>query len=289
MNELTLSSTQLTARIHHHGAELVSLQTASGRELIWQADPEVWARHAPVLFPIVGRLKDDQLHHHGQSYPMSQHGFARDQEFELIAQEETACTFRLRENSETLRHFPFAFQLDIRYRLAQNSLQISYDIINPADTPLFASIGAHPAFIWPLTPGTAKENHVIEFSKDEYAPVRRLSGGLLSQNRHPNPVIARRLALENGLFEQDALIFDQLESNQVSYYGPGTVRITLHFDDFPQLGVWTKPGADFICIEPWQGYASPEEFDGEFKDKQGIVRIEPGEQRRWQYTIDVDE
>ena len=289
MAELTLSSKQLTARLNHHGAELISLRTSSGMELIWQADPKVWARHAPVLFPIVGRLKNDQLYHNGHSYPLGQHGFARDQEFELIAQEENACTFRLRDNSETRCHFPFAFQLDIRYRLARNSLQIGYAIANPARTPLYASIGAHPAFIWPLAPGTARKNHVIEFSRDEDAPVRRLNGGLLSQNRYSNPVSARRLSLEDGLFAQDALIFDQLESSQVSYYGPGTARITLCFDDFPQLGIWTKPGAEFICIEPWQGYASPEDFEGEFKDKPGIVRIEPGEQRRWQYTIDVEE
>ena len=288
MPECTLTSHQLIARISNMGAELQSLRTHDGHELIWQADPKVWPRHAPILFPIVGRLKGDLLKHQGVPYPMGQHGFARDTNFQLINETEQSCTFRLTDDDNTRAHYPFAFDLRVTYTLLENSLKVTYLLSNPAETTLYASIGGHPAFIWPLDPAVAKEKHQIKFEQSEAAPIRRLQGGLMQDTPLPSPVSAKTLVLTDELFEADAIIFDQLVSRRVSYIASDRRRITLAFDDFPHLGIWSKPGADFICIEPWQGHASSETFDGEFQDKPGMVALGSGQQRQWHYTISVN-
>ncbi len=289
MSDYTLKSELLTARITAAGAELNSLQSRTGKELIWQADPAIWPRHAPVLFPIVGRLKNDQLIHQGKRYPLRQHGFARDLDFQLLEQGRSHCTFRLTDSPETHTHYPFAFELDISYRLKLNRLEVGYRLYNPADTALYASIGGHPAFIWPLDASLAKEEHRIEFKQSEAAPVRRLCNGVLREERLPSPLSGNQLILREQLFEDDAIVFDQLKSRQLRYSGPGSLSITLDFDDFPHLGIWSKPGADFICLEPWQGHASEEGFEGEFRDKTGVVELAAKEQRQWHYTIGVEE
>ena len=286
MPEQTLKSSALTARIDSMGAELNSLKTHNERELIWQADPKVWPRHAPLLFPIVGRLKNDTLTYQGDNYPISQHGFARDLEFQLTEQSDSSCTFLLASDTETKKHYPFSFELKVRYRLKLNCLEVCYSLINPDKAPLYASIGGHPAFVWPLDPATAKENHLIEFQWEETAPIRRLNNGLIEATPYSSVVSNRKLHLSDSLFREDAIIFDRLRSRRVSYSG-GAMRITVDFEDFPHLGIWSKPGADFICIEPWQGYASSETFEGEFSNKPGIIEIGAHQQRQWCYTISV--
>jgi galactose mutarotase-like enzyme len=287
-DSVTISSGRLTASVAARGAELTSLRTASGAELMWSADPEIWGWQAPNLFPIVGKLADDTLVHSGRRYPMKQHGFLRRSACEIVSAEAGSCAFRLSDSAETRAHYPFAFALTIAYRLTDGRLDCAFTLANPAETPLYASLGAHPAFRWPLG-GGQRAAHRVVFDRPEPAPIRRLSGGLLSPEPRPTPVEGRTLALDDALFADDALIFDRLASRRVVYGAQGGPAVALDFADFPDFGIWSKPGAGFLCLEPWQGTASPIGFTGEFAAKPGVVEIAAGEQRVWRYGIDFIE
>ena len=287
----TLCSTALTVNISSQGAEMQSIRTAAGAELLWQADPAVWARHAPHLFPIVGRLKNDTLHHEGKSYQLSQHGFARDLPFVCESSTDSSCTMLLTDNEQTRERYPFAFELRITHRLKNNVLEIIYAVRNPAASDLLCSVGTHPAFAWPLSSGIGRAQHKLVFDHAEPAPIRRLQGGLVKSETYPTPVQGRAMPLSDALFVDDVIFFDNLKSRSLKYTAsdvPGTPVIRVDFADFPHLGIWTKPGAPFVCIEPWQGHASPQEFDGEFRDKPGVVSIAAGQERAWRYTISVE-
>ena len=270
MSSHTLHSAALTVVIDSAGAEMHSLKTNKGEELLWQADANVWGRHAPHLFPIVGRLNDDEVRHEGVNYPMSQHGFARDMDFSFESASDTACTLLLTDNEETRKHFPFSFEFRVHYELQGNTLRIGYDVKNTGDKPLPFSVGAHPAFNWPITPAADRDSHSIEFEYEETADIRQLDAGLVKPEAIATPVEGSTLKLRDELFNDDALVFDKHKSRQVTLKAEGAPAITVHFDDFPHLGIWTKPGANFICIEPWQGHASATDFTGEFADKPGV-------------------
>jgi galactose mutarotase-like enzyme len=283
----TISSNGLSATVLAHGAELCSLKTEDGPELLWQAGPE-WRRHAPLLFPIVGRLKGDQLRHGGKSYPMTQHGFARDSRFEWVERGGDFCRLRLTDNSETRSRYPFAFRFTMTYRVREADLDVVFEIENPGDEMLPASVGGHPAFNWPLLPGLAKESYSLTFSNAEPAPVRRLKDGLLRAEPVPSPIAGDRLALSERLFDDDAIILDRLASHSVRYSVDRGPALEIAWREFRELGIWSKPGgAPFLCIEPWRGFASPLDFDGDFSDKPGLMHIKPGETRTLSYRIGV--
>jgi galactose mutarotase-like enzyme len=284
----TLRSTEVTAIIKQHGAELCSLKDKAGRELIWQAGAE-WPRHSPLLFPIVGRVKNDEIHHHGVTYPMGQHGLARDHDFAWVSRDDRSCALDLTDNAETRRRYPFAFRLAVSFALDGADLDVGFEITNTGNEVLPASIGAHPAFNWPLLPTLTKEDYKLTFSNDEPAPIRRLKGGLIRPKPEPNPVQGKMLALADGLFQDDAIIFDQLRSTSVSYAAKAGPSIRMSWHGFPQLGVWSKFGSKLLCIEPWHGFASPESFDGEFADKPGLMHLKPGQKRILTYRISVGE
>jgi galactose mutarotase-like enzyme len=271
-----ISAGGVTASIKADGAELCSLKTTGGLELLWQAGA-AWPRHAPWLFPIVGRLKDDQLRHRGKTYPMAQHGFARDLRFEWLERTAQSCRLQLTDSEATRARYPFAFRLTITYRIDFGSLQVSIEIANPGEEILPTSFGAHPAFNWPLTPGQAKESYRLVFSHAEPAPIRRLRGGLVLEQTEPSPIQGAVLPLSEDLFADDAVILDAVRSRAVRYQGEGGPSIEMAWDGFRELGIWSKPGgAPFLCIEPWRGYASPLQFDGEFTKKPGLMHIAPG-------------
>ena len=283
----TLRSSAITATIKADGAELCSLRNAEGLELLWQAGP-AWPRHSPLLFPIVGRLKDDQLRHRGKTCPMTQHGFARDQRFTWVEQGTTSCQLALVDTEATRARYPFAFRLEVTYTIEDAALTVAFDITNTGDENLPASIGAHPAFNWPLLPGLAKEAYALNFSDEEPAPIRRLAGGLMRVEPEPSPVRGKTLPLSERLFDDDAVIFDRLASRSVRYAADRGPSIEISWQGLPELGVWSKPGgAAFLCIEPWHGFASPSEFDGEFSDKPGVMLLAPREKRTVSYRIRV--
>lgn len=287
MDRHTLSNGRITATIKRDGAELCSLQNVEGQEVLWQAGP-AWPRHAPILFPVVGRLKGDVLHHHGKTYPMGQHGFARDMPFDWTAQDAQSCSLTLRDSAATREKFPFAFRLDVIYAVQSDELIITYEITNTGDEMMPASIGAHPAFAWPLPGADDKASHTIVFSDAEPAPIRRVEDGLLRppSESQPTPVEGGALALSEALFVEDAIVIDHLASTSLRYMAPGAPTIDMAWEGFHQLGIWSKPtGAPFLCIEPWLGYASQVDFDGEFSRKPGVVHIAVGETRRVMHRI----
>jgi galactose mutarotase-like enzyme len=286
-----LRSGGFTATIKAQGAELCSLKDGNGIEFVWQAKP-AWPRHAPLLFPIVGRLANDELRHRGKIYRMTQHGFARDSRFAWAERGESHCVLVLEDSETTRALYPFAFRLVATYTLDETGLDLTLTIANTGEEMLPASLGGHPAFNWPLQPGEPKESHALTFSNAESAPVRRLDGGLLRTATESSPVKGKVLPLSESLFVDDAVIFDRLESNSVRYAaGPGLSTgpwLKMSWRGFRELGVWSKPsGAPFLCIEPWRGYASPAGFDGEFSDKPGLMHIAPGAEEQLSFRIEV--
>lgn len=287
MDKHTIRSGAIAATVKADGAELCSLRNAEGLELLWQAGP-AWPRHSPLLFPIVGRLKDDQLRHRGKTYPMTQHGFARDRRFEWVEQGTTTCKLVLTDSDATRSRYPFAFRLEVTYSVENADLKVTFDITNTGDEALPASIGAHPAFNWPLLPELAKEAYALNFSDEEPAPIRRLEGGLMRAKTEPSPIRGKILPLSEQLFEDDAVIIDQLASRSVRYAADRGPSIEMFWEGLCELGVWSKPGgAAFVCIEPWHGFASPSDFDGEFSDKPGLMHIAPGEKRSLNYRVRI--
>jgi galactose mutarotase-like enzyme len=283
----TLSAGGISATIKADGAELCALKTADGLELLWQAGP-AWPRHAPLLFPIVGRLKDDVLRHQDKTYPMTQHGIARDLRFEWRDRGAQSCTLVLSDSETTRARYPFAFRLVVTYRVDATALDTTIEIANPGEEMLPASFGAHPAFNWPLSPDLAKESYRLVFPQAETAPIRRLTGGLMRAQPEPSPIEGTVLPLSERLFADDAVILDHPVSRSVRYAGERGPSLEIAWDDFRELGIWSKPtGAPFLCIEPWRGYASPVDFDGEFADKPGLMLIAAGDIETLRYRVTV--
>jgi len=275
---VSISSDTLTAEIDPLGAQLSSLKHRARLDLLWHGDPQVWAGRAPLLFPIVGALVGGTYRLGSRKYPLSRHGFARGKLFAVESTSGASAVFKLAADEASLQIYPFEFELDVRYEITGATLSVTTSISNRGHAPMPASFGYHPGFRWPLPFGQARSTHFIEFESDETAPARRIdAAGLLTPERHPTPITGRRLELADSLFEQDVLIFDQIKSRSVLYGSEGGPRIRVSFPDAPYLGVWTKPGAPFICIEPWHGMADPEGFSGDFKDKPGVFILQAGE------------
>jgi len=283
----TLQADRISATIKAEGAELCSLKDGEGLELLWQAGP-AWPRHAPNLFPIVGRLKNDQLRDRGKTFPMTQHGFARDCEFTWSERGPKSCTLVLADDAKTRLQFPYAFRLAVTYQVEDAHVDVGFEISNTGDVTLPASLGAHPAFNWPLLPGLAKEAYSIHFSREEPEPIRRLKDGLLRDKPEPTPVQGKLLPLSEQLFADDAVILDRPASRSIRYAADRGPAINMDWEGFQQLGIWSKPqGAPFICLEPWRGFASPANFDGEFLDKPGIMKLAPAETKILKYRIGI--
>jgi galactose mutarotase-like enzyme len=280
----TISSPKLSADIHLLGAQLFALRdmkmdNRDGRDLQWNGDPAVWKGRAPILFPIIGALSGNQYCIDGNTYRLPRHGFARDRTFTLVEATTSHALFRLQWDEETLKVYPFHFALDMRFALDDAMLTITASVKNLETTQdLPASFGFHPALRWPLPYGQARADHVIVFEKDELAPIRRLDAeGLLLPDGFPSPIMQRELRLRDELFVDDAIVLTSLESRRVRYGAATGPAIEIAFPDTPQLGIWSKPGAGFICIEPWHGYADPQGFSGDFRTKRGIFIVSPGQ------------
>ncbi len=274
---VALRSSDLIAEVDPLGAQLCSLSDRSGHALLWSGDPAVWAGRAPLLFPIVGTLAGGSYRLGSKSYALPRHGFARVSPFQILDASAEHAVFRLEADEARLREYPFRFRLDLRYALDGPRLSITASVRNLGDEPMPASFGFHPGFRWPLPFGRPRSAHSIEFASDEPAGVRRLDkNGLLTPQRHATPVIERRLALDDALFQDDVIIFDEVRSRSVSYGADGGPRIRIGFQDAPYLGVWTKPGTNFVCIEPWHGIADPTGFSGDFREKPGIFIVPAG-------------
>ena len=283
-----LENDQLTVTVSTAGAEVQSVRSqTTGQEYIWTADPEVWARHAPVLFPIVGKLKEDQYRLGEETYRMTQHGFARDQEFKVIEQAAQQITLGLTASPETTDQYPFNFALDIAYQLTDNQLATTYRVINHDPSAMPFSVGGHPGFLCPSQVDGHEETYALLFEQKETVSRHLLSGGLRTGETRPVLQNERKLSLNPALFEEDALIFTDLASDAVSIVpqSTGQPMVTVRFPGFPYLGIWQKVEADFYCIEPWYGLADPVEASGIFSEKEGIITLAPEEIFAATYSI----
>jgi galactose mutarotase-like enzyme len=284
---VTIASDTVTAQINPFGAELWSLTDAQGREFMTDADPAFWTGHAPVLFPIVGELAGGHYRLGDQTHALARHGFARRSAFELVEHEGHIARFRLCDSPESRGVYPFAFVLELAYRIHGARLEIEAVVRNPGETPLPFSLGFHPGFAWPLPDGGDKLAHTIVFERDEPGPLLRLNDKGLFEGREPSPVRGDTLALAPELFARDALVWDDLASRSVVYRGESGPGLRIDFPDTPHLGVWQKPGAGFLCIEPWHGHADAEGFTGDFRDKPGVIALPAGEVRSFRVDVTV--
>lgn len=283
---IALASGGLTAQIDPLGAQLSLLRDGSGRDLLWNGDPAVWKGRAPLLFPIVGALAGGVYRLNSGTYHLPRHGFARVRRFEVVRSTALSAELELTADQATLEVYPFRFALRVKFALDGPTLAVTTRVRNTGDEPMPASFGYHPALRWPLPFGQERSRHFIEFESDEPAPVRRLdSDGLLTAVPHPTPVSNRRLTLADRLFQDDVIIFDAIRSRSLTYGADRGPRLRMSYPDTPYLGVWTKPGAPFICIEPWHGVADPEGFSGNFETKPGVFVVPPGAECAFQMLI----
>lgn len=282
--EIEISNGRLTATISPKGAELFSLKDASGKEYIWEGDSAYWGKHSPVLFPIVGTLKNNAYQYNGKEYSMTRHGFARDHEFTVKHLGKDNVVFLLSDNDETRKAYPFSFTLQIEYALQDHTLAITYTVTNNSIGLMPFSLGAHPAF---AMPGNF-EGYSLRFEKDNILISTQLENDLLSDRTVGIPLQQdRTLPLNYGLFEKDALIFKNLDSETVEILRNGKPYLKVAFPDFPHLGIWTKQGAQFLCIEPWQGYSDHNNSSGNIVEKEGVITLQSQESYSAGFKIEI--
>jgi len=280
-----ISNDYLSAAINPLGAELSSLKDAEGRQLMTDGDPTWWTGRAPLLFPIIGELAGGRYRLDGKTHELPRHGFARRQSFELLERDVSRVAMRLSDNEATRAVYPFAFTLDVAFTLGEMTLFIDVRATNDGEANMPASFGFHPGFAWPLPYGVPRDAHGITFVQDEPEPLARLANNLIAPDPRPSPLHGRRLNLRDDLFVDDALIWEHVRSDHVVYGVEGSPSLRISWKNMPNLGIWTKPGAPFVCIEPWAGIADPVGFSGEIWDKPGIVCISPGQSRSWAMEV----
>lgn len=280
----TISNEKYSATINSKGAELNSLiDKSTHQEYIWEGNPEFWGKHSPVLFPIVGALKNDSYQYDGKKYSMSRHGFARDFEFEIINSDSSSITFELKTNEETLKKFPFHFSLKINYELIENKLVINYYINNNSNKEMPFSIGAHPAFALP----NEFTNYSLDFEKEEQLFTHELDSNLFSGVTRNIELTETKLPLKYSLFEKDALVFKTLQSKKVTILENHKPLLSVLYDDFQSLGIWTVQNAPFICIEPWIGFADNWNSTGDLFQKEGMCVLKPESEFKAQFSIEL--
>lgn len=274
--DITIENNNLLVKIHSKGAELFSVfNKSTGLEYMWSGNPAFWGKTSPVLFPIVGTLKEDKFVFDGKSYTLSRHGFARDREFDVNQTANDKVQFILNSDEASLRKYPFSFSLTISYSLVADALHVQYEVENRNNGELYFSLGAHPAFKVPLMSGTTYEDYYLEFNEKETAWRWPISDkGLIEE--HPVVFLdnSSRIDLRRELFYEDAIVLKHLRSRVVS------LRATTHshgldfyFEGFPFIGLWAARNADFVCIEPWCGIADSVTHNQDLTKKEGIERI----------------
>lgn len=272
----------LEATFDTAGAELISLKS-NEREFIWKMNLDFWNRHSPILFPIIGSLKDDTYFFEGKEYHLPRHGFAREKQFKVVEKSNDKIVFSLKEDTETLKVYPFHFELQIEYRLVENRLEVHYRVENTSKNKMYFSIGGHPGF------GLAKSfnEYSLLFETDNELKFSLLENDLLSDKTQVLEVENKRLDLNYQLFEKDALVFRNHQIRSVIIQEDGSNLIKVKFQNFLDLGIWTKVNAPFICIEPWFGHADEVKTSQKLEEKAGIQILEEKEVFKSVYSIEI--
>ena len=286
-----LKNDAIVLLIDSHGAELKSLKKLdAGTEYMWCGDGKYWGRTSPVLFPFVGGPKNKEYKAKGKTYPMSQHGFARDMEFTLLSRTEDEIWFVLNSNEETLEKYPYEFTLKLGYRISGSQTEVLWQVENPGKEVLPFSIGGHPAFNCPIEEGTKQSEYFVDFGDvDEIVSSRIGENGLVTGCMDVYGLTDGKLALTENLFDHDALVIEDNQTKEAALCkkdGTPYLRVTM---EAPLFGVWSPPGknAPFVCIEPWYGRCDSEYFDGTLEEREWGNVVSPGEIWKASYVIEV--
>ena len=280
--------------VQDKGAELCSIiSQRTGTEFMWGANTDVWGSFAPILFPIIGTLKEGEFLYEGKSYSLPKHGFIRNNESLKVNQVSDNCLeYSLKFDDESLKFYPFEFEFIVRFVLVGNSITIEHKVVNHSkDKPLFFSVGGHPAFKCPLYDGETYEDYFIEFEEVENVSTWEvLPNGLINSTTKLLIQNSNVLPLTRTLFENDALILKDLKSKRVSLKSKkSSTSISIEYTDFNYLGIWAKPGGQFVCIEPWLGISDSNTTDKDFTKKEGIIRLEANTDFKASYSIKIEE
>ncbi len=283
----------LKVSVANHGSELCSVyDKRNDREVIWQADPAFWKRYAPVLFPNVGQYYGGVLRHKGQSYKEGQHGFARDCEFELVTVTENTIVMKLTSSEETKKRYPFDFEFEVTHTLTENKVLVSWKVTNTGVEAMYFTIGGHPAFNVPGIPGTALTDYCLVFEDDkeelQYEVIDTSCGCVMPGETRTMKLKDHKYGIKADMFDDDALVFDNDQIKWVAIgYPDGSPYIALYGEGFPNFGIWSKPGAPYVCLEPWAGRCDNKGFEGEISQKPGINALEPESVFERSYTIEI--
>ena len=285
-----LENDELRVEVAAKGAELQRLWHKKNEiDYLWNGDAASWGKKRPVLFPIVGGLKNNPYRCEDTVYHMGRHGFARDMTFAVEEQTKDSLSFIRTSNEETWAHYPFNFNFIVRYQLLHNRLMVTYHVKNKSHGSMYFSVGGHPAFKVPFVPATSFNDYYLKFSEVEDAPIWPLSAeGLIEKESVPFFKNEDRIALKKELFYKDALVFKYLRSNSISIVSDKTDHgITVKFDGFPYMGIWSARDADFVCIEPWCGIADSVDATGKLEDTECIQLLEKEEifERTWSVAL----
>lgn len=288
----TLKNEVLTIEVSGHGAELSSIRKGNV-EYLWQADPKFWARHSPVLFPIVGSVWEGRYRVEGQKFCLGQHGFARDMDFTLVGQTDTEIRFRLDSTEETLAKYPWPFRLEIAYRLHGSKIDVIWEVTNPGCSEMYFQIGAHPAFNYPDYDQSEKARGYFSFDRTEGLECIRIKekGCVDAVTKYPLELDGKGLyPLSDDTFDViDTLMLQDSQLRKVTLHRTdATPWLSLAFTA-PVVGLWSPPAknAPFICIEPWYGRCDRAGYEGDYRDKDWINRLAPGETFSSVYIIEI--
>ncbi|MBO6233522.1 MAG: aldose 1-epimerase family protein [Clostridia bacterium] len=269
-----------------HGAELTSIKVDGieklhqGNEVLDENGKVYWGRHAPILFPIVGKLKDNKTQINGNIYEMTQHGFARDMDFEDLGNNK----YLLKSNSETLKKYPFKFELYIEYKINQNELTTEYTVINKDEKDMLFGLGGHPAFICDYSTG----DYELKFDKKEdNIEFYKLQDGLIKTEPIPSILEDNKIKLDKDIFNEDAIILKNINSNKIALNNAreNKKELEFNFEGFPYLAIWSKKGAPFVCIEPWQNHTDSVNSNGKFEEKENILKLKKEEKFNCKYKV----
>ena len=272
---ITIKNDRLIVSINEKGAELQSIQ-CNGVEYLWQADAKFWAKHSPVLFPIVGELKGGFYNFNNKDYRLPRHGFARDKTFTAKQTSADSVIFTFISNADTLLMYPFEFVFQLGYSIKEDQLFCTYHVQNTNDTTMYFSVGGHPAFNVPLNSELSYEDYFLEFNADDVLNRYVLQDGLISDKTDPLPLNNKTLALTRDLFYKDAIVLKHISSDKIilrSNKDPHGVEF--NFNHFPYFGIWAAKDAPFVCLEPWCGIADNIHHNNELITKEGINELMP--------------
>ncbi len=283
---IRLANEHLSANVSSLGAEMQGLTTPDGKAWLWNGDAAWWNGRSPILFPMVGKAPDNKIAIDGQTYEMGQHGFARRSEFTLVASTNSLCRFELAASDATRAVYPFDFRLAVTHALEGRKLTVSAEVENRDTKPMPFGLGFHPAFRWPL-PGADGKAHTITLANGAEPPLIRLKDGLVDPGKLTSLFKAGKLTLDQSLFDADAMIFPEGAGTQLTYAAEGGPALKFAFDNLPNLALWQKPGAPFICIEPWHGTAAEYGASGDLAKRPYSLVLQPGEAARFAFTVEV--